>query len=53
MAEDDMDERRKKQADKIISQMTENEASAKDIAAQKKANKKAFGHEGSYDPAPE
>lgn len=53
MAEDDMDERRQKQADKIISKMTEDKASGKDIAEQKKANKKAFGHEGSYDPAQE
>lgn len=45
-----MDERRKEKADQIITTMHDNNASPQDIAAQKKANKESFGHEGEHDP---
>ncbi|WP_157081061.1 hypothetical protein [Novosphingobium naphthalenivorans] len=44
------DERRKEKANQIITQMHDNNASAEDIQAQKKANKQSFGHEGEYTP---
>ncbi|WP_255335743.1 hypothetical protein [Methanosarcina sp. KYL-1] len=47
--EKEMDERRKKNANKIIDKMVENGASRGDIAAQKKANKELLGHEGDPD----
>lgn len=43
-----MDDRRKDKADEIITKMKEDGASGADIKAQKKANKDAFGHEGSF-----
>ncbi len=48
--EKDMDQKRKNAADKIITRMHDNGASASDIAAQKNANKKHFGHEGNFNP---
>lgn len=49
MSDDDkMDKRRKEAADKIITKLTA-EGKDKDIPAQKKANKEAFGHEGEAD----
>ncbi|MCJ2186614.1 hypothetical protein [Novosphingobium beihaiensis] len=47
---DNMDERRKKKANEIITNMHDNKASGRDIQAQKKANKESFGHEGEYTP---
>ncbi|WGW02871.1 hypothetical protein [Tropicibacter oceani] len=46
----DMDARHKAKANEIITRMTENGASASEIAAQKAANKQSFGHEGEFDP---
>lgn len=46
---DDMDKRREKKANEIISEMRDSGASQSDINAQKKANKQAFGHEGEVD----
>jgi hypothetical protein len=46
----DMDARRKEKAQEIIKKMRDGqevgEVSERDIDAQKKANKEAFGHEG-------
>jgi len=50
MTDDDKDKRRKAKANEIITNMHDNNASPADIAAQKKANKEGFGHEGDYDP---
>jgi hypothetical protein len=48
--EKQMDQKRKNQADKIVTKMHDNGASKSDIQAQKKANKKHFGHEGEFSP---
>lgn len=45
-----MDERRKEKANEIITKMRDKGKSGSEIAAQKKANKAGFGHEGEYDP---
>ena len=50
MTEDDKDQRRKAKADEIITKMHDENKSREDIAAQKKANKQGFGHEGENDP---
>ncbi len=50
MTDDEMDERRKQKANEIITKMHDDKKSPADIAAQKKANKQSFGHEGEYDP---
>ncbi len=42
----EMDKKRKQIADKIIDDMTMNEASQADINRQKKTNKEHLGHEG-------
>jgi hypothetical protein len=46
---DDMDKRREKKANEIITEMNDSGASQSDINAQKRANKQAFGHEGEID----
>jgi hypothetical protein len=46
MSGDEMDKKRKKIANKIISDMTIDSASKEDLKIQKKTNKELLGHEG-------
>ena len=50
MGDKTMDQRRQDKANEIITKMHDDGASPQDIAAQKKANKESFGHEGEHDP---